>query len=124
MSKQDLAPIEFVCDVTALNAQERKRYERLREKLPKLVEEIREVAKGYALRHSAEISTFLLLAEFVSLESRCCPFLSFTLELKPRHGPVWLMLTGPEGVKEFLQAELEIDPGQSAESSRREGYPD
>lgn len=96
----------FVCDLTALNAEERKRYQVVLEKLQDSVQEVREVANGYAFRHPAHVSVLLLLAEFIRLERRCCPFLEFTLNVETEHGPAWLTLTGPEGVKEFLRAEL------------------
>lgn len=41
-------------------------------------------------------------------ECRCCPFLGFTLELLPDDGPLTLRLTGPDGVREFLAAELDV----------------
>ncbi|MFL5608710.1 MAG: hypothetical protein ACJ8AD_19800 [Gemmatimonadaceae bacterium] len=46
------------------------------------------------------------LTAFVVNERRCCPFLSFTLEIGPSEGPILLQLTGPAGVHEFLDAEL------------------
>lgn len=76
------------------------------ENLHDSVQKVREVANGYEFRHAAHVSVLLLLAEFIRLERRCCPFLEFTLNVETEHGPAWLMLTGPEGVKEFLRAEL------------------
>ena len=46
------------------------------------------------------------LTAFVANERRCCPFLSFALEITPADGPIVLRLTGPAGVHEFLDAEL------------------
>jgi hypothetical protein len=77
--------------------------------LHELVQETREVANGYAFRYPADEPVLLLLAEFISLESRCCPFLDFTLEVDTRLDPAWLTLTGPEGVKESLLLELDIE---------------
>jgi hypothetical protein len=108
MLKETSQQTAFFCDLTALNAEQRERYQEVRAQLQKTVQEIREVANGYAFRHPAEISVLLLLAEFIDLESRCCPFLDFRLEVKTERGPAWLVLTGPEGVKEFLRAELGI----------------
>jgi hypothetical protein len=48
-------------------------------------------------------------AEFMALERLCCPFLNFVLEIEPDQGPLWLKLTGPEGVKQVLQTELGLD---------------
>ena len=109
MSKEYLNQTAFVCDLTALNAEERKRYQVVLEKLQDSVQEVREVANGYAFRHPAHVSVLLLLAEFIRLERRCCPFLEFTLKVETEDGPAWLTLTGPEGVKEFLRAELVFD---------------
>jgi hypothetical protein len=46
------------------------------------------------------------LAEFISLEKLCCPFLSFVVDVEREGGPVWLRLTGREGVKAFIREEI------------------
>jgi len=61
-------------------------------------------AEGYAFRFDAD--AFDDLARWVTNERRCCPFLSFALELAPDGGPLWLRLTGPAGTRAFLDAEL------------------
>lgn len=108
MTEQYTDGTTLACDLTALDSKQRKRYQRVREQMRKSIQEVREVTHGYAFRHSAEVSMLLLLAEFISLESRCCPFLEFTLDVESKRGPAWLTLTGPEGVKEFLRAEMSI----------------
>jgi hypothetical protein len=45
---------------------------------------------------------------FVSNERLCCPFLEFGITIAPANGPVWLRLTGPEGTRAFLEAELRL----------------
>jgi hypothetical protein len=45
-------------------------------------------------------------AEWVSLERKCCPFLAFEIEQPKDQGPVWLRITGPEGVKAFIEEEF------------------
>jgi hypothetical protein len=42
-------------------------------------------------------------AEWVSYERKCCPFFTFALEQSADGGPVWLRITGPEGVKVFIR---------------------
>jgi len=39
-------------------------------------------------------------------ERRCCPFFDLSLRLDREGGPMWLELTGREGVKEFIKAEF------------------
>ena len=67
---------------------------------------IDELKTGYAIRFPLEDSLFLDLAEFVTYERHCCPFLHFALELEPDDEEVRLRLTGSGGAKEFLSAEL------------------
>jgi hypothetical protein len=49
----------------------------------------------------------LKIAEFVSNERLCCPFLEFTLNVIADEEPVSLSLTGPAGTQEFLRAEFD-----------------
>lgn len=58
---------------------------------------------GYEYGFAA--SDFFDLARFVENERRCCPFLTFSLEVAAG-GTVRLRLTGPAGTAEFLDAEL------------------
>jgi hypothetical protein len=46
------------------------------------------------------------LAEFVGFERLCCPVFALTIEAEAERGPVWLRITGREGVKPFARAEL------------------
>lgn len=48
------------------------------------------------------------VTEFVRRERLCCPFLAFTLEVSPDRGPLLLRLTGAEGVKDYIRAELRL----------------
>jgi hypothetical protein len=47
-----------------------------------------------------------LLANSISFERKCSPFLEFRIDIAPNSSPVWLSLTGCPGVKEFLSATL------------------
>lgn len=42
-------------------------------------------------------------AEFITLERRCCPFLSFSLDSEREQGSYSIRITGRPGVKEFLR---------------------
>ena len=68
------------------------------------VQERQDVPHGYAFRFSPD--TLSELARFLTNERRCCPFLSFDIAIASNGGPVWLHITGPEGTREFLAAEL------------------
>ena len=68
------------------------------------VEEVRELADGYAFRFPADGDWLPRLAGFVDAERRCCAFFRFEIGVEPNHGPLWLRLRGGEGVKEFVTA--------------------
>jgi hypothetical protein len=106
--KQHSSQTALVCDLTALNAEERERHQVVLEQLQKLVQEVKDLPQGYTFRLVADTATLLFIAEFMMLESCCCPFLDLRLDIETEQGPAWLTLTGPEGVKEFLKAELGI----------------
>jgi hypothetical protein len=61
---------------------------------------------GYAFRLSNDSDLLLRLAVFVDLERRCCPFFGFNIEVEPEGGPLWLKLTGRDGVKPFIRVEI------------------
>ena len=51
------------------------------------------------------------VAEWVDLESRCCPFLDFRIDVLEKGTTVKMRLTGPRSVKEFLRSEIPILAG-------------
>jgi hypothetical protein len=46
------------------------------------------------------------LAEFVTLERRCCPFFDFALEVSAGASQVRLTIGGGPDVKEFMRSQL------------------
>ena len=94
----------FACNLGALNRTERDRLSVLLDKLTTGAIHRQELPNGYAFEIAPAKVSFRELAEWVSLESRCCPFLNFRLDLAG--GAVRLQLTGGNGVKEFIQAEM------------------
>jgi hypothetical protein len=95
------------CDLTAMDSEQRERYQALRRQLSEDFQEVQELADGYAFRHSSEASVLRALAEYVSLERLCCPFFDFAIEVEHDGGPVWLRMTGPEDAKPVLEAAME-----------------
>lgn len=93
------------CAPFALTTAERARSRELREALGAAVDQVEETPTGYTYQfRTAEV--FRLLAEWIPLERRCCPFLSFDVRWRPGDAQPVLALSGPEGTKAFLQAEL------------------
>jgi hypothetical protein len=99
-------PIRPACKLDALTAAERKESIELRRVLVAAVSEATELPDGFAVRIDAARLSFAALSRWVDLERRCCPFFHFQLDVAPDHGPLWLRLTGAEGVKELIKASL------------------
>jgi len=96
----------FACDMTAIAPGERDAHLATIERLFRSVESVREVADGYSFQLPNEAEILLTAAQFISLERLCCPFFGFGLEVEREGGSVWLSLTGREGVKPFIMAEV------------------
>lgn len=60
--------------------------------------------EGYGFRFDS--SAFDDVARFVTNERKCCPFLTFEVQVAAQSGSVWLRMTGPDGTREVLDAEL------------------
>jgi hypothetical protein len=92
--------------MTALDAAQRERQHVLMKKFQASLQETQGLQDGYAFRLPANAATILDVAEFITIERLCCPFLNFELTLGPAGSPLWLRLTGRPGVKEFIEAEF------------------
>ncbi len=91
-----------------MDEEQRKRHSFLARDLLRKHLEMKELPDGFAFRFPNDRVLFTGLSESATLERLCCPFLTITLELQRDQGPTWLKLTGEEGVKDFLRAELGI----------------
>ena len=98
--------LTFACDMTAISPEKRGQHHALIRRLMTEAAEISELPSGLAFRFPAE--AYDAVTEFVGRERLCCPFLTLRLEVSPDRGPIWLRLTGPVGVKEFIRAELQV----------------
>lgn len=100
--------IPVACVPQALSREERDRARDLRRELAAATVETRSLPSGYSYRYraDADADVFRKAAEWVTLERRCCPFLTFTLRWGQGQAAPWLDLTGPAGTREFLRAEM------------------
>ena len=106
MSNQTSIPL--VCDLSAIDPTQRAKHQSLAQELFKTFETYTELEDGFAFRFPAETALLTKIAQYINLERRCCPFFHFVLELEANGGHLWLKMTGQEGVKAFLQHELEL----------------
>jgi len=92
----------LACDLDAISASDRPRYNELRKMLAASAVGKRDLPDGIAVKIATDRMPLAQLAEWISFERKCCPFFEFKVEVAPESGPVWLSLTGRPGVKEFL----------------------
>ncbi len=70
------------------------------------VEQVRELADGYALRFPGISTCPQRVLDFIQGERSCCLFFTFELIFIPEQGPIWLRIRGPEGVKGLVMEML------------------
>ncbi|MBK8135587.1 MAG: hypothetical protein IPK52_07090 [Chloroflexi bacterium] len=116
------ADLPIVCSPNALTAEQMERWMVVGKQMYQAIQEIRELPNGYAFRLPNDSATLMIIAEDLSMERLCCPFLRFTLEIEPAGGPFWLSFTGGEGSKEFLRFSFEEASVLDAEVATAAGF--
>jgi hypothetical protein len=96
----------LACDLGAFDAVQRARYSALRAELAARRLDVRESADGYVFDFPTDPESIRALAEFVTLERRCCPFFDFALDVPAEAQRVHLRIGGGADVKEFLRGRL------------------
>ena len=100
----------LACNLKAINAANRPRYADLMKRLQASVVKQTEIADGYTYVLDAKGMALPEVAEWITMERLCCPFLTFQLDVKS-NGDSSLTLRGPDGVKALLREEF---PSKSA----------
>jgi hypothetical protein len=85
----------------------RKRKEEVIAQLKKEVIEKKELSDGFSYKFSGTDEMLDTLTAFIKSERQCCDFFNFRLTVNA-DSAIWLDITGPENVKEFITAELEM----------------
>lgn len=93
----------IACNLAALDSDNRDEHEEVSKTVLSSVTHVREQPDGYAFRLPTETQTIRDAAAFVARERFCCPFFDFTLDVERDHGPVWLSVSGREGVKQYVK---------------------
>jgi hypothetical protein len=103
----------IACNMSALSAAERRRYDSLRSLVLKAVDHVVETPIGFHLRigSSASIAD---VAEWMEMEHRCCAFLDINLSLGG-DGTTWIEIGGSAAIKVFLREEFSAFRGATHE---------
>lgn len=96
----------LACDLTALSDVERERHQQVARQVLDLKQSVCDLPDGYALQYPDELQMYLLIAEFMSLEHRCCPFFHLALDVEPDQKAIWLKIGGSAEIKAFARAEM------------------
>ena len=99
----------FVCNMNALNTNQRERYKEIIQKLSESRQAIKELQDGYGFRFKVESQLIQDVAEFIVYERLCCPFFDFELAVEQDSDRLWLRLRGQDGIKEFIRCEFNIE---------------
>jgi hypothetical protein len=83
-----------------------KRREELAGDIFKNIQQVQELADGYAFRFPEGKDWAAKLLDFIAFERECCRFFIFELVFEADLGPTWLRLRGGEGVKEFIKEDM------------------
>lgn len=98
---------ELVCVPSAIPAGQRlKHFALARQLFSNKALERRDLADGYEIRFAQDDSE--AVRRFVANERLCCPFLQFEIRAEPHGDSLWLRMTGPQGTREVLDAELSL----------------
>jgi len=98
--------IPLACNMNVFTPVERELHIQTTNTLFQSVHNFREADSGYEFSFPGSSDTIVQVAEFISRERLCCPFLEFSFKILPDYEVSTLLLTGPEGTQEFLREEF------------------
>ncbi|MFH5832925.1 hypothetical protein ACG2F4_14885 [Halalkalibaculum sp. DA3122] len=96
----------IACDFSAIDDNEIEEHRENGRAVFEAISEIRETPNGYSFKLPADTDIISRAGAFIARERLCCPFFEFTLTIPPDHNPVWLKLTGRQGVKPYIKETL------------------
>ena len=106
VAAQEGTPVVLACNLKAIAATERPRYNDLMKRLRAAVRYRNGLKDGYIYRLEGKAVTLPEVAEWMKMERLCCPFLTLQLSASGNQADWILTLTGPAGVKALLDAEF------------------
>ena len=95
------------CNLTAINPGQRSRYRELAQKLRRAIQNRGELSNGYTYMLGAETIAPAEVAEWITMERLCCPFLTFQLEVGD--DAFRLTIWGPDPSRMILRDAFPID---------------
>ena len=107
MTPSPYRPDAVACVPGAIPKEERAAHFQLAKRLfVELAEAREQLSDGYAFRFPADAINEV--ASFVANERKCCPLMQFGISISPNADSLWLHMTGPDGTRNVLDAELNL----------------
>jgi hypothetical protein len=103
---KDSTPPVIACNIKAISAAERPRYNDLMKRLRLAIRNRSEIRDGYTFKLNGKAISLPEVADWISMERLCCPFLRFRISASGNEANWFLKLSGPPGVKALLEAEF------------------
>lgn len=94
----------LACNIQAISAAQRPRYNDLVSRLRAAMRDRRELADGYDYSLDSAKITLREVSEWITMERLCCPFPIFQLEVAGEVSR--LAMRGPDGAKALLREEF------------------
>ena len=94
--------IPIACYLTGGELQQRRK--NYLDKIAELLIDFEELENGFSYRFPLGETVLQDLAAIIDLERKCCPFLSFKLNLEGGNDFVSFELTGGQGAKEMIKS--------------------
>lgn len=112
-------PSPIACDPTAIDEADREEHQQVSTSVFEHITDLQELPDGYAFRLPTDTDVVQDAGVFVSRERLCCPFFHFRLDVSSNDGPVWLEVTGRDGVKQYIEDAVlpywELTPAEDGE---------
>jgi len=107
-AQEAVATNKFYCNLKSLSPDERARHQKLTAKLIAVRSAIVETDKGYEFQYTPANMSLAELADWAVVESKCCPFFNFHIDLEKEGQLVCLGLAGAEGIKTLIREEFHV----------------
>jgi hypothetical protein len=101
----------LACNIEAINADQRPRYNALVKQLRAAVQSRNDLPNGYVYAIDTKRIALPEIAEWITMERLCCPFLALQLDVK-QDGATRLSMSGPNGTKAVLDQEFPLKSAQ------------
>ncbi|MBS1827295.1 MAG: hypothetical protein JST93_18405 [Acidobacteria bacterium] len=98
----------IACNLAAISPADRPRYNQLVRRIRAAMTHRDELPNGYAYPLHPSAIPMPEAAEWITMETLCCPFLTLQLTVSGHQQHYVLTLTGPDGIKPLLDIEFPI----------------